>query len=588
MSEERQIAYFSMEIAVDPAIPTYAGGLGVLAGDTLRSCADLSVPILAVTLVHRKGYLTQSFDSTGWQRELETSWKVEGHLTEIPQRAQVQIEQRIVVIRAWRYEIAGVSGFKVPVFFLDTDLPENTAWDRTLTHFLYGGDAFYRLCQEIVLGLGGVRIIRELGYRHIGRFHMNEGHASLLTLELLAENARRAGRTAVTGPDIEAVKARCIFTTHTPVQAGHDRFSMALVAQVFSGRADGFIDTSDVFSADLVRHVVQTTNGESPLLDVFSAKNTLNLTYLALNLSHYVNGVAKRHAEVSRGMFAEHPIDAITNGVYAASWAAPPLQELFDRRIPGWRSDNFTLRNAHGLAGGELWSAHVEAKRQLFDYIAHHQGPVLDLETLTLGFARRATPYKRAHLLLTDEARLRSIAANVGKLQIIYGGKAHPNDYEGKEIIQSILRRKDALRPQIEIVYLENYDMQVARRVVAGVDVWVNTPLPPLEASGTSGMKAALNGVPSLSILDGWWVEGCIEGATGWSIGPHDPLDRPVGDRTAQDAASLYDKLEQVVAPLFYRERDHFVDVMRHTIALNGSFFNTQRMVQQYVVKAYF
>jgi starch phosphorylase len=586
MTDNRRIAYFSMEIAVDPAMSTYAGGLGILAGDTLRSCADLDVPIIAVTLIHRKGYLAQNFDSSGWQREAEVAWKVEEHLTELAERVSVLLENRRVTLRAWKYEITGLADFRVPVLFLDADLPENTDWDRTLTHFLYGGDAYYRLCQEIILGVGGVRMLRALGYKSVERFHLNEGHASLLTLELLAEEVKRAGRTAVTGEDINAVRRRCIFTTHTPVEAGHDRYPMNLIGQVL-GRGAGFIDSGDVFCAELVRSVVRSTDDGPVMDDIFSPRNTLNLTFLALNLSHYVNGVAKRHAEVSRTLFGKHQVDAITNGVHAGTWTSPPFQQLFDRHIPGWRADNFSLRYALGIPAAELRASHVLAKQSLIESLAQQGHPRLDPEVPTLGFARRATKYKRAHLLLSDPARLQSIAEKMGGLQIIYGGKAHPNDHEGKEIIQSILRRKDHRIPGVEIVYVENYDMHQAQAMVAGVDVWVNTPLPPLEASGTSGMKAALNGVPSLSILDGWWLEGCIEGATGWAIGsPGD--DNLNGDRTARDAASLYDKLEQVVGPMYCQNPERMIDVIRHTIALNGSFFNTQRMVQQYVLKAYF
>jgi starch phosphorylase len=586
MNGDRTVAYFSMEIAAAPAMPTYSGGLGVLAGDTLRSAADLGVPMLGVTLLHRKGYLTQSFDPSGWQREAPTEWPVEKFLAELPARAAVQIEGRTVQLRAWRYEIAGESGGKVPVLFLDSDLPENAAWDRTLTHYLYGGDAYYRLCQEVVLGIGGVRMLRALGHNKIGRYHLNEGHASLLTLELLDEDAKAAGRAAITPADINAVKARCIFTTHTPVPAGHDQFPMDLVGQVL-GRRQGFLNLKDVFCADLLAHVLQREPGSYDPADVFRREFTLNLTYLALNLCHYVNGVAKRHAEVSRRMFGKFSVDAITNGVHAATWAAPAFQKLFDAHIPGWRADNFSLRYALNLPPAELWAAHTEAKRALLDFVKQRAGAKLDPSVLTLGFARRAAPYKRADLLLADLERLDAVAAKAGGLQIIYGGKAHPNDYGGKEIIQRILRLRATPHEHVKIVYLENYDMAVARLVTAGVDVWLNTPLPPQEASGTSGMKAALNGVPSLSVLDGWWLEGCIEGITGWAIGDR-PTDAETGDRNARDAASLYEKLEQVVAPLFYRDRDRFIDVMRHAIALNGSFFNTQRMVQQYVLKAYF
>ena len=445
MQTDRSVAYFSMEIAVDPAMPTYAGGLGVLAGDTLRSCADLGVPILAVTLLHRKGYLTQSFDATGWQRERQADWNVEQYLTELPQRAVVMIEERTVTVRAWRYEFTGISGGTVPVFFLDSDLPENSAWDRTLTHFLYGGDAYYRICQEAILGIGGVRMIRALGYDNLQRFHMNEGHASLLTLELLDEDARRNGRQTINGADIDAVKARCIFTTHTPVAAGHDQFAMDLVGRIFS-RRHGFLDARDVFCADLVRRVVKMEEPNGDLGGIFVRQNTLNLTHLALALSHYVNGVAMRHAEVSRRLFGKYQVDAISNGVHAATWTAPSLQRLFDGHIPGWRVDNFSLRYASSIPAHELWDAHLAAKEEFFAFVRESAHVELDPQVLTLGFARRSTPYKRAELLLTDPGRLESIVARGGRLQVVFGGKAHPNDYGGKEIIQRILRLRDTLR----------------------------------------------------------------------------------------------------------------------------------------------
>jgi glycogen phosphorylase len=587
VSNNRLIAYFSMEIAVDAAIPTYAGGLGVLAGDTLRSCADAGVSVVAVTLLHRKGYLTQSFDQSGWQRESPTDWKVDDHLTEMPQRVTLHIEDRTVALRAWRYEVVGIGGAKVPVYFLDTDVTENTAWDRTLTHFLYGGDAYYRLCQEIVLGIGGVRMLRCLGFNEVDRFHLNEGHASLLGLELLREAADHDGRRSITGADIDAVRTRCIFTTHTPVAAGHDQFPMDLVGRVFSGGSRSLCDTRDLFCAELVRRVVKLAEPGAELRNIFVPQNTLNLTYLALALSHYVNGVANRHAEVTRQLFGKNQVDSISNGVHAATWASAPFQAVFDRHIPGWRADNFSLRYALSIPLHELWEAHVIVKQELLAYVREHTGVTLDSHALTLGFARRATPYKRPDLLLSDMERLRAIAGRVGSIQVIFAGKAHPNDSGGKEAIQRILRLRDSMPAGIQIVYLENYQLTTARLLTAGVDVWLNTPLPPLEASGTSGMKAALNGVPSLSVLDGWWLEGCIDGATGWSIGNHHVDLAPTADRAAADAASLYDQLEHVVMPLFYRERPRFIQVMRQAISLNGSFFNTQRMVQQYVMKAY-
>jgi len=511
---------------------------------------------------------------------------VEKTLQEMPNRVKVTIQRRTVQVRAWRYDMPGFGNFSVPVFLLDTDLPENSDWDRTLTHYLYGGDRLYRLCQEVVLGIGGARMLSALGFQHLAHFHMNEGHAALLTVELLSEQARRAGRIGVNHEDIEAVRQMCIFTTHTPVPAGHDQFPMDLVADVLGHRPD-FMDMKDLFCLDLVNEVLGQQREFADFKAVLRSGHQLNMTYLALTLSHYVNGVAQKHGEVSRLLFAGHEIDAITNGVHVATWASPPFRKLFDQRIPGWRQDNFSLRFAHGLDRAEIWQAHVAAKRQLLEFVSRTAQVDLDPDTLTIGFARRATHYKRADLLVRDLPRLRDLVARAGKIQIIYAGKAHPNDSEGKEMIQRIVQTRDALKPSVPLVYLENYDMEMAKLLTAGVDLWLNTPQPPLEASGTSGMKAALNGVPSLSILDGWWVEGWIEGQTGWAIGEHCEKGPNDPERSECDAASLYDKLEQVILPLFYNNRDGFINIMRHCISLNGSFFNTQRMVQQYVVKAY-
>jgi len=581
MANRPTIAYFSMEIGLEPGMPTYSGGLGVLAGDTIRSAADLKVPMVAITLLHRKGYFYQRLQRDGWQREEPSEWVVDDFLDEMPARSSVTMEGRVVQLRAWKYEVAGTGGYKVPVYFLDADLPENSDWDRTLTHYLYGGDQHYRLCQEVILGIGGVRMLRALGYDRIERFHMNEGHASLLTLELLDEEAKKAGRRSCGRDDIEAVRAKCVFTTHTPVPAGHDQFPIDLVRRVLVERGD-FFDMEDVYCTGLVNHVVGDRPRVSGLKEVIPGESKLNMTYLALNLSHYVNGVAKKHGEVSRLMFAEYTIDAITNGVHAATWTAGPFQKLFDRHIPGWRQDSFSLRYALNIPKQEIWNAHTETKKQLIDYVNRETNMGMGVDVLTIGYARRAATYKRADLLFTDTGRLKSISSKAGPFQVIYAGKAHPQDQGGKEVIKRIFQGREALKENIKIAYLENYDMEVGKMMTSGVDVWLNTPQPPLEASGTSGMKAALNGVPSLSVLDGWWIEGCIEGETGWSIGEKGSAD------ATNDAASLYSKLEQIVIPVFYHERDRFIDVMVHCIALNGSFFNTHRMVQQYVLNAYF
>jgi starch phosphorylase len=584
---DRSIAYFSMEIALDPAMPTYSGGLGILAGDTVHSAADLKVPMLAVTLLHRKGYLVQRLDGSGWQQEEPAVWNVANFAQEMPPRIRVFIEGRAIQVRAWKYLMKGLGDFDVPVFLLDTDLPENSPWDRTLTDYLYGGDQFYRLCQEVILGIGGVRMLRALGFAHLERFHMNEGHASLLTVELLREQAQQGGRPQASHEDIEAVRQKCIFTTHTPVPAGHDQFSMDLVARIIGPRAD-FVDMRDLFCLDLVKHVFGDRQTFASMEEVLGSDAKLNLTYLALNLSHYVNGVAKKHGEVSRLMFAGYEIDAITNGVHAETWTSPPFRELYDRFLPGWQQDNFSLRYAHSIPLAELWAAHLLAKKRLLEHLNRATNAGFDENTFTLGFARRATPYKRPNLLLHDVARLKAIASKAGGLQVVYGGKAHPNDQGGKELIQRILQLKGSLVPEIKLVYLENYDMEQAKLLTSGVELWLNTPQPPLEASGTSGMKAALNGVPSFSILDGWWIEGWVEGETGWAIGENCAKSPTDPERSSCDAASLYHKLETIILPMFYHDRNRFIDVMRHCISLNASFFNTQRMVQQYVLKGYF
>jgi starch phosphorylase len=557
------IAYFSMEIGVDPAMPTYAGGLGVLAGDMVRAAADLGLPFVGMTLLHRKGYFRQRLDAQGRQREEATEWDVTAALESLAARVTVTIDGRPVVVRPWRRLVTGVDGAAVPVYFLDTDVEENTPADRTLSHVLYGGDAAYRLAQEAVLGIGGVRMLRALGYDAIRRFHLNEGHSALLASELMAERLRAAGRTAATEDDVEAVRRLCVFTTHTPVPAAHDRFP-----------------------PDLAERVLGATP-MSQLMHQCCYGGVLNMTYLALHFSHYVNGVAMRHGEVSRQMFGGYDIDAITNGVHAATWASPPFAALFDRRIPGWRRDNFSLRYAISIPRREVWEAHVAARLRLLELVNHRQSPPFDPAVLTIGFARRASAYKRADLVVSDPERLRAVASRAGRLQIVFAGKAHPRDEDGKRVIERVFAARDALRNDIAIAYLEDYDMTQAGVVTAGADVWLNTPQPPLEASGTSGMKAALNGVPSLSVLDGWWLEGHVEGVTGWAIGSdgRQPPEQPID--SAMHAKALYDTLERTVLPLFYQRGDGFIDVMRHAIALNGSFFTAQRMLQEYILKAY-
>lgn len=574
-----------MEIAVDQEIPTYSGGLGVLAGDTIRAAADLGVPMLGVSLLYRKGYFYQRIDANGWQKEESVEWVIQDFLEEIPVRWSGTLEGQSFEMRAWKYTVTGATGYVVPVYFIDTDIEGNAPYIRSLTQILYGGDQKYRLCQEAVLGIGGVRMLNVLGYSQIDRYHMNEGHASLLVLELLELEARKAGRTKINSVDIQRVREKCIFTTHTPVPAGHDQFPMDLVAQVL-GHHEDLMDDQDPLCASVFNRIIGQGKEDFDLKKADKACMKLNMTYVALNLSHYINGVAKKHGEVSAHMFAGYHIDAITNGIHAHTWTSDSFRVLYDRYMQGWRQDNFSLRSALAIPKQEVWEAHMEEKRRLIRLVNRTTNAGMDLEVLTIGFARRATPYKRPDLLFADLNRLKRIASEIGPFQVIYAGKAHPNDGGGKEMIQRIWRLKQELKQSIRITYLENYDFALGKLMTAGVDVWLNTPEPPLEASGTSGMKAAVNGVPSLSMLDGWWIEGHIEGITGWSIGER-TNGNPQPD-SAMDAALLYEKLENVVIPTFYKDRNAFVEIMRNAIALNGSFFNTHRMLQQYVLNAYY
>ncbi|MCC7383980.1 MAG: alpha-glucan family phosphorylase [Deltaproteobacteria bacterium] len=553
----RRIAYFSMEVAFDPTVPTYAGGLGVLAADALRSAADLRVPMLAVTLVHRRGYFGQRLGPEGQQIEARSAWRPESILASLGQVASIEIQGRQVHVGAWQYDVVGSGGYRVPIILLDTDLDGNDPQDREITAQLYGGDPQYRLTQELVLGLAGPRALRALGYSAIQKIHLNEGHAALAAVEMLRE-ALRCG--AGLSEALAGVRRRCVFTTHTPVAAGHDHFPRALVEEV----------AGPLLDADL--------------LSMVGGDSELNLTELALNLSASVNGVARRHGETANAMFPGRDIGAITNGVHAATWTGPAFRALFDRFIPPWREDPSLLRQAMAIPAGEVWNAHAAEKRRLISVIAERTNRVLAAPCLIAGFARRATGYKRADLVFHDLEHLRELGR--GHLALVFAGKAHPSDEEGKAIIRRIHRAAEALGGDVPVVYLAGYDAELAARLVAGVDLWLNTPLPPLEASGTSGMKAALNGVPSLSTLDGWWLEGCIEGVTGWSIGDvHPSGSREEIDR--RDASLLYRKLELEIMPLFFGKRAHWLEVMRSAIALNGSFFHSHRMMQQYAAGAY-
>jgi starch phosphorylase len=552
------IAYFSMEMAIRNEMRTYAGGLGILAGDTARSCADLELPIVFVTLISRAGYFRQSITSAGEQVEEPHWWQPNEWCTPLNVMISVQIESRPVWVRPWLYVVTSRYGHEVPILLLDTDLEQNVTDDREITHYLYGGDSAYRLKQEIVLGLGGVRVLRALGF-DVHTYHLNEGHAALLTLDLLNRWKIPSEERIVGEPmyDVAEVRERCVFTTHTPVEAGHDRFSYDLFERLLPDFVD--LDT----------------------LQVLAGADRLNMTQLAFNLSGYVNGVARRHAQTTEHMFPGYRIHAITNGVHVGTWAHEAFARLFLNNFPRWQHEPEILVRALQLPEDEVWNCHLEAKTDLVERVRALTGAVLDPEKPIVGFARRMTGYKRPLLLFSDLDRLQAIAAQ-HPFQIVMAGKAHPRDASGKEAIRRLHEIQQRIAGSVEVAFLPDFDMALAKSVVAGADIWLNTPLPPMEASGTSGMKAALNGVLNLSVLDGWWLEACIDGVNGWAIGS-DGTDAQDG----RHASILYDKLEATVLPLYHDEPGRWRWMMKQAIGQIAYYFNSHRMMRRYTSDAY-
>jgi starch phosphorylase len=546
-----KIAYFSMEIGIRNDIPTYSGGLGVLAGDVIRSSADLSVPMIAVTLVSRKGYLKQKLSTQGEQQELPDEWDPATTLELAPKTVEINIENAPLKIQAWIYEQRSTVGHTIPILFLDTDLSENSPENRRITDSLYGGDQQNRLKQEAVLGMGGTRMLEALNYK-ISKYHMNEGHSALLTLELLNKYDM----------DIDKVRHRCIFTTHTPVEAGHDRFSYELVEKTLR--------------KEFPISIIKELGGE----------DKLNMTLLALNLSGYHNGVTKAHSQQSLKIFPHYEIRAITNGVHTNTWTSPSYHKLFDKYIPGWANEPELLVRIEKAPNCDIWAAHTENKNSLFNLIKEKTDEDLDPTILTIGFARRATGYKRAKLIFSDLTRLREIN-KIRPIQLIFAGKAHHRDIGGKQLIKEIFWYKNQLKDELKVVYLENYDMEIAAKLTSGVDVWLNTPLPPLEASGTSGMKAAHNGVINFSVLDGWWIEGCMEGITGWAIGPSPEAIITEEERRRNEIEDLFNKLKYLIVPKYYEERDHWTEMMKNSIGKVAYYFNSDRMMRRYITDAY-
>lgn len=549
--EGPKIAYFSMEIGMKSDMPTYSGGLGVLAGDVIRSSADLRIPLVAVTLVSKKGYLKQKITPDGRQLEYPEEWEPSKFMKLLPATVTVKIGGRDVKVGVWIYDQESLTGGVVPVLFLTTDVEGNAQEDREITDYLYGGDEEYRLKQEIVLGIGGIRILEALNI-NVKKYHMNEGHSSLLTLELLRRKEM----------DADEVKNLCVFTTHTPVEAAFDKFSYDLVSEVLGT--------------------------EMPLeaLKRYGGSDRLNMTLLALNLSKYTNGVTEAHMEYSRKLFPGYHIQEITNGVHSYAWTCQYFRQLFDSHIRGWANEPELLVRVDAIPDAELWEAHTKAKRDLLDFVEESAGARMAVDTLTLGFARRATEYKRATMIFSDLDKLKEVERQ-GKIQLVFAGKAHPRDEMGKRLIRDIYGYIDRLKNEVEIVYLENYNMEMAGKLTSGVDVWLNTPLPPYEASGTSGMKAAHNGVVNFSVLDGWWIEGCVEGLTGWAIGPSPDQAISEEERRKRELGDLYNKLEYLIIPRFYQERDSWISMMENSIGKVAYYFNTHRMMRRYTTDAY-
>ncbi len=552
------VAYFSMEIAIDSALPTYSGGLGVLAGDTIRGAADLGVPMVAVTLLHRKGYVRQSISDSGEQLEAPEQWEPEQLLSRCQPVVDVPLRDRIIRVQAWKRVEVGVTGHSVPILFLDTDVVENSPEDKRITDSLYGGDHGLRLLQELVLGVGGARMLRALGYPANTIHHMNEGHAAFLLLDRIPDEG-----TPDTEGALQELRHRTVFTTHTPVPAGHD-----------------------VFTVEHVSHVL--TDEHLKKVEGVFRDGYLNMTRLALAFSGTVNAVSRKHMDVTKAMFPEADVYGITNGVHAVRWTAPPFARLFDKFLPGWRQRSEQLRQAILIPVEDIQQAHRECRESFLRAIESQVGMPFGGAGIVIGFARRATEYKRPLMIFNDLPRLQRLAEQFGPINLIFAGKAHPRDEWGKSLIRAIHELGTKGGDLVRVAFLPNYETHLAGQMVAGVDVWLNTPRAPMEASGTSGMKCALNGVPSLSIADGWWLEGGIQGVTGWIV--KSPLNEggvsPM-EQDHADADALYSQLEHHVLPMFFHSHMAFGEVMRNAIALNGSFFNTHRMVDQYRVMAY-
>lgn len=556
--DQYKIAYFSMEIGIRNSIPTYSGGLGILAGDTIKSCADLEIPLIAITMLNEHGYFFQQIDKEGNQIAQPTNWAINDYLELTPAQTTIKIQDRDVHIQVWQYIIKGETGFKIPVHFLDSNIASNNEFDRHLTSHLYkGGDLEYRLSQEMVLGIGGYEIIKKLGYQNIKKYHMNEGHSALLTLKLNQDLCKSKTMAC------ENTKPYCVFTTHTPVAAGHDQFPVDMAERFLKHYTD-----------NIPKEVIQN--------------NMMQMTQLALNSSGYINAVSKKHQKVAQDMFPRFNIHGITNGIHPSSWTSPTFTELFDKYAPDWKIKPEHLENIKDASHEEIQKAHYINKKKLIDFTNQLSNVGMDNDYFTICFGRRITAYKRPDLILQNPDRIAQIN-NIRPIQIIFSGKAHPSDMEGQAFIKKINQIKNDYKNDIKIAYLENYNIKVAKLMTQGADLWLNNPIPGQEASGTSGMKAAINGVPSLSTIDGWWEEGWEEDVTGWAINnPDEKIDQFTHEELKQKHADVvYEKLEKHIVPTFYNNQTHWLEIMKNAIIKNGTNFNSHRMVKEYWEQAW-
>ena len=539
------VGYFTAEIGLWSELRTYSGGLGVLAGDHVKSAADAKIPLVGVTLLYHQGYAQQHIDEMGIQTETFPEHDPNKHLTKTEIVLRLTLDERTLFAYVWKAEIQGVHGNSVPVYFLDTRHPKNSPEHQALSSRLYGGDDAVRIRQEYVLGVGGVQLFDHLNVELSG-LHLNEGHCTFAMLELLHRGWSR-----------EELARRSLFTTHTPVPAGHDRFDWSLVKSVI-----GDLLPDDAKS--LVRNAGDSEKGAR-----------CSMSHLAVALSTSVNAVSKLNADVAMTMFDEQVIQPITNGVHHITWTSPVMASFFDKHLNGWRFQPESIGNAYHLPTEELLEARSESRKQLRDYVRSTTGVELSADRLTIGFARRFATYKRANLVFKNLERLQAIGG--GKIQFVFSGKAHPRDQGGKQLIRDIFESANQIADTIPVAFIENYDMHTGLMMTSGVDIWLNNPIRPMEASGTSGMKAAMNGVPNCSILDGWWPEACIHGVNGWAIGNAE--ENRDDDR---DAENIYNVLENEVIPLWEQEGDAWSDVMKASIAASAGFTG-QRMIQDYL-----